>query len=419
MKGMKGRFLKKLKSIRPITPLKSNRVLQLNASDGFLDSFYPQCTNWVPQNPPICKEQDGKINQSNISNVEPEIIDISELMKDLEEDEEIELGEEEDVGDKENIGLPVKPKDMFSLKQSRNPEAPIILSEPASCHLRNGPLSELDVSSLRRPDLLPVDHNSHIQESSSQSVIRPGPLSEIDISSFRRPELNSGGNLFDPNLLTVFEKGVMDHVRAFEAGRKARALEAMDTKERKAEPEPPLKSCGMEDKPLLGFESKCPPGGSDTVILYTTSLRGIRKTFEDCNSIRFLLGSFRVLFYERDVSMHLAFREELWRILGGRVVPPRLFIKGRYIGGTEEVMGLHEQGKLSQLLRGLPAYQNESRCDGCAGIRFVLCFSCSGSRKIIPEVEDEEEEEEEEEEEGLPIRCPDCNENGLIICLYL
>ncbi|XP_043722612.1 uncharacterized protein At5g39865-like [Telopea speciosissima] len=411
MKGLKGRFLKKLKSIRPVTSLKPERILQVNASDGFLDSFFPHCNNRVPQNPPICKEQDDKINQTNLSKLEPEIINISELMKDLEEDEEMDsqLGED-DVGDKENIGLSVKPIHTFSMKQSRNPEATIILPEPASCHLRNGPLSELDVSSLRRPDPPPVDHNSQIQESSSQSAIRPGPLSEIDISSFRRPELNSESH-FDPNLLTAFEQGAMDHIRAHEAERKARVIAVMDTKERKAEPESPSKSCRMEEKLLLEFEEKCPPGGSDAVILYTTSLRGIRKTFEDCNSIRFLLGSFRVLFYERDVSMHLEFREELWKILGGRVVPPRLFIKGRYIGGTEEVVGLHEQGKLRQLLQGFPADQTDSQCDGCAGIRFVLCFNCSGSRKIIPEVG-----EEEEEEEGLPIRCPECNENGLIIC---
>ncbi|XP_076903844.1 uncharacterized protein At5g39865-like [Bidens hawaiensis] len=105
---------------------------------------------------------------------------------------------------------------------------------------------------------------------------------------------------------------------------------------------------------LVDFEAKCPPGGSDTVILYTTSLRGIRKTFEDCNTIRFLLGSFKVLYDERDVSMHMEFREELWRTLGGRVIPPRLFIKGRHVGGVDEVVGYHEQGKLVDLLDGIP-----------------------------------------------------------------
>ncbi|KAG6743957.1 hypothetical protein POTOM_052661 [Populus tomentosa] len=107
----------------------------------------------------------------------------------------------------------------------------------------------------------------------------------------------------------------------------------------------------IEGHPSLSdFEEKSLPGGSQAVILYTTSLRSIRKTFEDCHAIRFLLESFEVIFHERDVSLHLEFREELWRIMGGRVIPPRLFIKGRYIGGADEVTSLHEQGKLKNLL---------------------------------------------------------------------
>ncbi|KVH90551.1 Glutaredoxin [Cynara cardunculus var. scolymus] len=136
---------------------------------------------------------------------------------------------------------------------------------------------------------------------------------------------------------------------------------------------------------LLEFEEKCPPGGSDSVILYTTSLRGIRKTFEDCNAIRFLLESFRVLYDERDVSMHLEFREEFWRTLGGRVIPPRLFIRGRHIGGVDEVVWLHEQGKLKNLVNGIPRSPTRGPCKGCGGMRFVLCFSCNGSRKVMLE----------------------------------
>jgi glutaredoxin domain-containing cysteine-rich protein 1 len=161
-----------------------------------------------------------------------------------------------------------------------------------------------------------------------------------------------------------------------------------------------------EEHPSLSdFEENCPPGGSESIMFYTTSLRGIRKTFEDCNTIRFLLESFKVLFYERDVSMHLEYREELWRILGDRVIPPRLFIKGRYIGGANEVAGLHEQGKLRKLLEGIPLDLSSS-CSGCANARFVVCLNCSGSRKIVADGENSE----------LYIRCPECNENGLVQC---
>ncbi|KAF8403391.1 hypothetical protein HHK36_011493 [Tetracentron sinense] len=537
---MKGRFMKKLKSFRPIVSLKQARVLQVNASDGFPYPF-PTDSNRIAQDQSILKEQGQKADYSNLPAQEPDIIDISELMRDLEE-EEMEF--HDDIGNKENIKPPTKFKEPVSVKG--NSETPIL----AEFHEPEPQLSE-----------------------SASPNLWQGPLSEIDISSFRRPDLNSG-TLFDPNLLAAFEQVVMNYIRNHEVERKVRVeklnlekdeeppskarrmedkplldfeemrpafeienheaerktrieeediekieepllmedkplldfeemcpafeienheaerktrieeedlekieepplmedkpllvfeemcpvfeienheaerkirieeedlekieeLPLMEDKplldfeemcpafeienheaERKTrieeenlenDEEPPLKARRMEENPLLEFEEKCPPGGSESVILYTTSLRGIRKTFEDCSSIRFLLGSFRILYYERDVSMHLEFREELWKILGCRVVPPRLFIKGRYIGGADKVVGLHEQGKLRKLFQGVPLDPSDERCDGCAGIRFVLCFNCSGSCKVILDGGDD----------GSSIRCPECNENGLIIC---
>lgn len=39
MKGMKGKFLKKMKSIKPIGYLKTDRILQVNAAGGYVESF--------------------------------------------------------------------------------------------------------------------------------------------------------------------------------------------------------------------------------------------------------------------------------------------------------------------------------------------------------------------------------------------
>ncbi|KAI3799592.1 hypothetical protein L1987_34891 [Smallanthus sonchifolius] len=230
------------------------------------------------------------------------------------------------------------------------------------------------------------------------------PLSEIDISSFRPPELDSS-TLFDQNLLAAFQQAVLE-VKAQEEERLVNRV--LHNHNQEPDAERPLKSLKLEesDDPLLVFEKICPPGGSDSVILYTTGLRSVRKTFEDCSSIRFLLESFRVLYHERDLSMHLDFRDELWRILGGKVVPPRLFIKGRYIGGAEEVLRLHEQGKFRPLLAGIPVNTLDGPCDGCAGIRFVVCCNCSGSRKV------------DSGDGWLPEKCRECNENGLIICPF-
>ncbi|GMJ14759.1 hypothetical protein HRI_005145100 [Hibiscus trionum] len=164
-----------------------------------------------------------------------------------------------------------------------------------------------------------------------------------------------------------------------------------------------VKEDNEEHPALSDFEEKCPPGGEDSVVFYTTSLRGIKKTFDDCSSTRFLLDSFKILVQERDVSMDMEFREELWRILGGRVVPPKLFIKGRYIGGADEVFRLHEQGKLKKLVEGIPS---NCMCTDCANIRFLVCSNCNGNRKVFAE----------KEGDGLCMKCLDCNENGLVKC---
>ncbi|KAF3794203.1 Uncharacterized protein EJ110_NYTH07834 [Nymphaea thermarum] len=152
----------------------------------------------------------------------------------------------------------------------------------------------------------------------------------------------------------------------------------------------------------------CPPRGEDgVVVLYVTSLRGIRKTYEDCRGVRLILRGLGVLVDERDVSMHSGYKDEL-RTLFGEPGPgplPRLFIGGRYIGGADEVRQLHDSGKLSALVEGLPLRAaGGSACEGCGDIRFVPCETCHGSCKVY----------EEERDEFL--RCPDCNENGIVRC---
>ncbi|RYQ92267.1 hypothetical protein Ahy_B09g098455 isoform A [Arachis hypogaea] len=352
MKGVKGKLLKKLKSIKPIESLRHDRILQVKASDGYVD-FLQKIPTFNLSSPFLSRENVPKkvvVVQKKVHQEEqPEVIDVSELMKDLkddDDDEEIDLDNYND--NKENIG---------------------------PCSLKS--------------------NHQFGHKGISENGFREETERKIDVTSFRRPDLNSG-SLFDPNLLAAFEEAVREYVRMTEEQRRARAeaelLEKSDGN-------------GDGDDPLLCFEKKCPPGGESCVIFYTTTLRGIRKTFEDCEKIRFLLESFKVLYFERDISMHKEFKEELWETLGGKIVPPRLFVKGRHIGGAEEVVTLHEQGKLKQIFEGIPKDCSNGPCDGCSGIRFVLCFICNGSHKII-------------EEHGEKIQCSKCNENGLITCPY-
>ncbi len=155
--------------------------------------------------------------------------------------------------------------------------------------------------------------------------------------------------------------------------------------------------------PLESFEANCPPGGEERVVLYTTTLRGIRKTFEDCNHVRFILQSLGVSIDERDVSLHAEFRQELKELADKPLAVPRVFIMGRYIGGAEEVSQLHDDGTLAVLVEGLPSQTSREGCDGCGGVRFVPCSDCNGSCKLITDMNE-------------VIRCPECNENGLMRC---
>lgn len=147
------------------------------------------------------------------------------------------------------------------------------------------------------------------------------------------------------------------------------------------------------------------PGAEDRVVLYFTSLRGIRKTYEDCCAVRMILRGFRVMVDERDISMDCNYRKELQNVFGGKVVSlPQVFIRGKYIGGAEEIKQLNEVGELGKYLEGFPVRETGFVCESCGDARFVPCPNCNGSRKIF------------EEEDGQQRRCPECNENGLIRC---
>lgn len=172
-----------------------------------------------------------------------------------------------------------------------------------------------------------------------------------------------------------------------------------DREEREREGQKPVRF-----DPLSEFPENCPPGGAETVVLYTTSLRGVRRTFEDCNRVKSVLELQQVVVDERDVALHGEFLKELKELLGDEATVPRMFVKGRYIGGADEVVVLNEMGKLRRILRRAAVETGAGRqgCEGCGGARFVPCLECGGSCKVIKGETKE--------------RCGACNENGLAHC---
>ncbi|KAL8215184.1 hypothetical protein R6Q57_004633 [Mikania cordata] len=180
-----------------------------------------------------------------------------------------------------------------------------------------------------------------------------------------------------------------------------------------AGPETPEKSEKQENLgQLYKFEPRLTiPGSDKRVVVYMTSLRAVRSTFEACRTVRSILQGFRVSVDERDLLMDSSFADEIRKIMaqigqGGsdnkRVSLPKVFIGGRYIGGADEVVELHEIGELKKFVSGLPAV-TPGVCEICGGFRFYLCNECNGSHKCPLE-------------DGGFRTCTLCNENGLIRC---
>ncbi|KAM7268414.1 hypothetical protein ACFE04_010580 [Oxalis oulophora] len=165
-------------------------------------------------------------------------------------------------------------------------------------------------------------------------------------------------------------------------------------------------------------------GKDDKVVVYFTSLRGVRKTYEDCCHVRVILKSLGIRVDERDVSMHSGFKEELKEQLlaaevKGGLGLPKIFVGKKCIGGAEEIRRMHEEGQLEKLLQPFKIYDygncgnNAVACQACGDITFVPCETCSGSCKVYYECD--EEEDCEDGDFGFQ-RCLECNENGLVRC---
>jgi len=135
-------------------------------------------------------------------------------------------------------------------------------------------------------------------------------------------------------------------------------------------------------------------------------------TFEDCKGVRALLENLAVALQECDMSMDRGLRDQLWAVTGEKAVPPRLFVRGRDVGGAAQVLALHEEGRLVPLLlpsvaapdEKPPAAGRGGKCEACGGLRFVVCGECDGSRKVF------------DGGRGGGARCRGCNENGLVMC---
>ena len=293
-------------------------------------------------------------------------------------------------------------------------------------HLRSFSF-DIDRKSIPAPFDLPP--KSRFQESRETST-SPNPMwLNLAESGLKNPNPNPNSNSkpavpeFDPEVISMFRNSLQElpsddpfQIKVKD-DEKLQAREVIDLKKK------------VNDDYDFDFDAMDHKAAKETVIVYFTSLRGVRKTYEDSCHVRVILKSLGIRVDERDVSMHSGFKDELKNLFGDAFNGgslPRVFLGRRYIGGAEEIRRMHEEGQLEKTLENSEKMEDggnggNGACDACGDIRFVPCETCSGSCKIYYEAdeehehEDEDEEEEEEGEFGFQ-RCPDCNENGLIRC---
>ncbi|KAK9156763.1 hypothetical protein Scep_003337 [Stephania cephalantha] len=228
---------------------------------------------------------------------DPEIINAWELMRDL--DDEFGFSKSPKLMNSTTSSTSSKKQTRFSGKENkpRMVEFESRSAAAAAQHVSK-PFTSIENNLQKVPNYLK-------QISIKSSTV---PL-DVKIDSFRSDTAfltpkQGFSPLFDPELLTSFE---------IELDQEREQIKNM------VSPPPEKSKHGETECTLLElFEKKTPPpGGENVVVMYTTTLRGIRKTYEDCNRLRSLIESHDVYMIERDVSMDSGFREELRALMGG------------------------------------------------------------------------------------------------------
>lgn len=143
------------------------------------------------------------------------------------------------------------------------------------------------------------------------------------------------------------------------------------------------------------------------IVVYTTSMGGIRSKVDECAFIRKLFDNLGLKVDERDIFMHKDYQCQLDKRLGVQnAAVPHVFVNGDSLGGAKELENLNETGELKILLQNFER-RNGPVCQVCGGFRYINCVHCHGSKcsrktRISRQIS--------------VLRCTSCNENGLQRC---
>ncbi|XP_069061955.1 glutaredoxin domain-containing cysteine-rich protein 1 [Pleurodeles waltl] len=147
------------------------------------------------------------------------------------------------------------------------------------------------------------------------------------------------------------------------------------------------------------------------IVIYTTSLRVVRTTFERCELVRKIFQNHRVKFEEKNIALNIDYGKELdERCRRVSEVPslPVVFIDGHYLGGAEKILAMNESGELQDLLTKIERVQHPHACPSCGGFGFLPCSVCHGSKMSVFR--------NCFTDSFKALKCTACNENGLQRC---
>ncbi|XP_055033529.1 glutaredoxin domain-containing cysteine-rich protein 1 [Misgurnus anguillicaudatus] len=147
------------------------------------------------------------------------------------------------------------------------------------------------------------------------------------------------------------------------------------------------------------------------IVIYTTSFRVVRTTFERCELVRKIFQNHRVRFIEKNIALDSEYGKELemrCKRVGEPPSLPVVFIDGHYLGGAEKILEMNELGELQDLLTKIERVQHPDTCQACGGFAFVPCPMCHGSKMSVFR--------NCFTDSFKALKCTACNENGLQPC---
>ncbi|KAE8285667.1 Glutaredoxin domain-containing cysteine-rich protein 1 [Larimichthys crocea] len=147
------------------------------------------------------------------------------------------------------------------------------------------------------------------------------------------------------------------------------------------------------------------------IVIYTTSFRVVRTTFERCELVRKIFQNHRVKFVEKNIALDCEYGkdlEERCKRVGEPPSLPVVFIDGHYLGGAEKILGMNESGELQDLLTKIERVQHPQTCQTCGGFAFIPCPTCHGSKMSVFR--------NCFTDSFKALKCTSCNENGLQPC---